>query len=198
MNSHPDHSVINSKMYRGIAFLKAPPHQHDGQHFCERVWERLWLSSMQCGVSSVGLREPHATLALWLGWLQCYYGMWTLTLITQSSIVRCTGGFSSSTLHLTSKMGSILWKCLREVVIAISAVLVLVLWDYVPPCNFGFVACLDPALLWYMNSDHDHSVIDSKMYDGIVSPQSSSSPARWAAIWQGVMILQLPSVQCWC
>ena len=36
------------------------------------------------------------------------------------------------------------------------------------PRNFGFVAWLDAALLWYVNSDPDHSVIDNKTHGGIV------------------------------
>jgi len=34
--------------------------------------------------------------------------------------------------------------------------------------NFGFVAWLDAALLWYVISDHDHSVIENMTHRGIV------------------------------
>ena len=48
----------------------------------------------QCGVGViyVGLCEPHAPLALWLGLTMADYSMWTWTLITQSLIIRHIGG----------------------------------------------------------------------------------------------------------
>ena len=52
-----------------------------------------------------------------------------------------------------------------------------VLWDYMNPMQLWLVAWLDTALLCYMNSDPDHSVIDSKTYRGDSPLQSCTTPA---------------------
>jgi hypothetical protein len=66
-----------------------------------------------------------------------------------------------------------------------------------PPRNFGFVAWLDAALLRYVSSDPDHSVIDNKTHRGDRLPQSFTNSARWQAFWMNVRELQFTSVQCW-
>jgi hypothetical protein len=54
---------------KGGVFLKAAPIQWDGDNTHDRA--RGGHNCHQCsiGVSFVGLPEPHATLALWLGWI---------------------------------------------------------------------------------------------------------------------------------
>jgi hypothetical protein len=63
------------------------------------------------------------------------------------------------------------------------------------PRNFGFVAWLDEALLRYVNSDPDHSVIDNKMHRGDRLPQSCATPQR---DWNCKRGPQSPSGQHWC
>ena len=122
---------------------------------------QYWIASMlkecqgccnyhQCsvGASCVGLYEPCAALALWLGSMQPYYGTWTQTLITQSSIIRCIGGSSPSKLHQFCKMASILKEC-EGLIIHISGMLVLLCGIECTPCNLGSMAWLDWPLLQY-------------------------------------------------
>lgn len=52
----------------------------------------IQYTSVHVCVSFVELLEPHAPLALWHGWTECSDLTCTLTLITQPSRVRCTGG----------------------------------------------------------------------------------------------------------
>jgi hypothetical protein len=129
--------------------------------------------------------EPHATLALWLGRMQHYSGVRTLTVITQSSKIRCTERMSCTNssrwqafcrgvrglqLHqcnvgfvlcyhmnpmqlgccglvaftTTTLEDSKYLKGCKGVAIIISAVLVLVLLDYVSPMTrwlSGLVGC---------------------------------------------------------
>ena len=51
-------------------------------------------------------------------------------------------------------------------------------WITWSPHNFGFVAWLDEALLRFVNSDPDHSVIDNKTHRGDCLSQSYNSPVR--------------------
>jgi hypothetical protein len=135
-----------------------------------KMFNRI-ASILKCsvGVSFVRLCEPCATLALWLGWMQHYYGTWTLTMITQSSKIRHIERLPSSKLHQFSKMASILKGC-EGVTIHISAMLVLFCGITCIPCNLGFEAWLDAQLLQY----------------------------RKQALWKGMRGLQLSSVQGWC
>jgi hypothetical protein len=71
MNSDPDHSVIDNKTHRGIIFLKAVPHRSKTE-----TVSRHGNCHQGCIVDCfVGLHEAHATLALWLGWMQHYYSI---------------------------------------------------------------------------------------------------------------------------
>ena len=142
--------------------------------------------------------NPFATLALWVGLMQCYYGMCTLTLITQSSIIRHMWGLPSSKLSITSKMGSILKKCeggcdCHQCSVGFSFV--------------GFREPLAPLALWIGWTQHYYgkwtltlitqSSVIRHMGDHL--PQSCTSPARWAVLFEWVWgRLQLSSVQCWC
>ena len=83
----------------------------DSMHY-QRVQGGCSCHQCSVGVSFVGLCEPCETLALWLGYTQCYYGTWTQTLITQSSIIRRTRRLSSSMLHIFSML-TIFWKAGR-------------------------------------------------------------------------------------
>jgi hypothetical protein len=65
-----------------------------------RLVQYWWRRSRCSHISSVGLCEPRATLALWLGWTPRYHGTWTLALITQWLTVTWKGGTSSSELCL--------------------------------------------------------------------------------------------------
>ena len=104
VTSDPDHSVIDNKTHR---------EDHLPQNCTNSArWHAFWknvrgiqFKSVGCWFWFVGLNAPHATLALWLGWMHHYYN--------------------------TVKQA--FWKVVRGVAIIISAVLVLVLLDYVSP-----------------------------------------------------------------
>ena len=76
-DSGPDHSVIASKMRGGIVILEAAQHRQNGNHslnlraICKEGGKALQISAVFVFVF-VGLLEPSATLALWLGWMQCF------------------------------------------------------------------------------------------------------------------------------
>ena len=89
----------------------------------------------QCivGASFDGLCEPSATLALWLGWMQHYWGTSTLTQITQSSINKMHRGIMFLKAAPIQQVGKVL-KGYEGVVIHNSAMLVLNFWDSMKPC----------------------------------------------------------------
>ena len=66
------------------------------------------------------------------------------------------------------------------------------------PHNFGSVTWLGAALLRYVNSDPDNSVIINKMHRWIVFLKTAPIPQdgrHFERVWGG---LQFTSVQCWC
>ncbi len=116
-------------------------------------------------------------MLLWLrglvGW-SASYGMWTLTMITQSSWVRLEGGLSSSKLCGTCKTAIAHQTFIPisgkvEGNIAISTVLMLVYVGLLEPCaNLALVLGWMQRFQQYMNSGPDHSVIESTTRRGIV------------------------------
>ena len=80
--------LISTKIVNIWVFVTS---KQDDKHF-EMVSGDYNCHQGSVGVCFVGLHEACATLSLWLGWMQLYYGTWPLILITQSSIIRCTGG----------------------------------------------------------------------------------------------------------
>ena len=115
LNLDLDRSIIDNKMHRGEHLPQSCTNSKRWQAFSMSVRE-LQFTSVQCWFLSEVLNAPHATLALWLGWMHHYYN--------------------------TVKQA--FWKVVRGVAILISAVLVLVLLDYVNPLQLwlcGLVRC---------------------------------------------------------
>ena len=112
-------------------------HYYNTATYFEWVWRGCNDHQSSVGVSFIGLCEPHTTLALWLGWKQFYDGTWTLTMITQSSKIRCTGGSSSSKLHQFRRMTSIM-KRYEGVTINISTIMVLFVGLHEPHATWAF------------------------------------------------------------
>ena len=154
---------------------------HRGDHLRQSCtnsarWQACWMSvrqlqftSVQCWFLSEVLNAPHAILSLWLGWMHHYYN--------------------------TVKQA--FWKVSRGVAIIISAVLVLVLLDYVNPVQLWLCGLVRRSITAVHELGPDHSVIDNKTHRGDHLPQSCTNSARWQVFWMCMRGLQFTSVGYW-